>query len=242
MKQAEIGILPRAGRSLSKQVAEVLADRIVSGSLSEGSLLPPERELGESLGVSRTVVREATKLLESQGLVSIEQGRGTVVCGPGQDAVIDSLKLLLRRRAPVLKNLLEVRQILEVEVAGLAAKRRTGENLEELRRQLEVMHLQPDQPSGYVDADVAFHLEIARATQNQLFLILLEPLAGLLRESRIASFRGPQMVKKRTRQHEKIYRSILEKDVEASRIAMSEHLSDTVKDLRRKEAASSASR
>ncbi len=232
MKQAEIGLLARP-RSLSKQVAQVLAERIITGGLSTGSLLPPERELGESLGVSRTVVREATKLLESQGLVSIEHGKGTVIREARQETVVDSLKLLLRRRAPILQDLLEVRLILEVEIASFAAIRRTEANLQELQKQLKIMREQPDRPSGYVDADVAFHLEIARATQNPVFLILLEPLSDLLRESRIASFCGAKMVQARTRQHERIYRSILEKNVEESRAAMREHLSDTGKDLRR---------
>jgi GntR family transcriptional repressor for pyruvate dehydrogenase complex len=223
--------LPRSNEPLSRQVADVLAERIISGGFPENTSLPPERELCESLGVSRTVVREAAKLLESRGLVNVERGRGTIVREARQGPVVDSLRLLLRRQEYLFGHLLEVRQTLEAEIACLAAKRRTAANLRAIRRVLEVTREKPGEPEGYMDADVEFHAEIARAAQNPVFLILLEPLSELLRGSRVATFSGPEIVQLRAAQHEEIYDCIRRNDGEGARNAMRRHLGDAQNDL-----------
>src|SRR5919199_2841590 len=127
---------------------------VVSGGLSPGERLPPERELCERLDVSRTVVREALNLLEARGLISIEHGRGAVVSGGNTRAVRDTLGLLLRVRPKALWELLEIRQILEVEIAGLAAERAGPEDTAAMLAQLDRMLAAIEAPEGYVDADV----------------------------------------------------------------------------------------
>lgn len=206
---------------------------IVSDEYPEGSLLPPERELCEQMGVSRTVIREAIKSMETRGLVQIDRGRGTVVREPQYGMLGDSLKLLLRRRGDRVWHLLEMRKILEAGIAALAAERRTEMNLTAMERCLTIIRQNPSKPEGYVDADVQFHMEIARATQNPALLVLLEPLSDLLRESRVRSYCGAQMVKLRLKQHEEIFKMIRIQDVQGARNAMSHHLADTEKDLRR---------
>lgn len=220
-------------RSLHKDVADRLTDMIVSAEYPEGSLLPPERQLCEQMGVSRTVIREAIKSMETQGLVQIDRGRGTVVREPQYGMLGDSLKLLLRRRGDRVRHLIEMRKILEVGVAALAAERRTEMNLTAMERCLAVMRQNPGKPEGYVDADVQFHVEIAQATQNPALLVLLEPLSELLRESRVQTYCGPQMVKLRLKQHEQIFKMIRIQDVQGARTAMSDHLADTERDLQR---------
>jgi GntR family transcriptional repressor for pyruvate dehydrogenase complex len=228
----------KAREPLHREVARILSERIISGDCPERSLLPTERELCKDMGVSRTVIREAIKFLESRGLVRIERGRGTVVQEPHAGPLTETFRLLLRRRGDVLKDLVEVRKILEVGIAGLAAERRDESHLRGMERALETMRQKPSAPEGYVDADVAFHAEIARASQNPVVLVLLEPLADLLRESRLITFSGPRMVKLRTRQHEQIYKRIRAGDAEGAREAMGRHLTDTEKDLARHRSSS----
>lgn len=223
----------RSRRPLHKEIAELLSERIISRQYPEKSLLPTERELCEEHGVSRTVIREAIKLLESRGLVRIDRGRGTVVQGVRPEPVTDSLKLLMRRSNHALEQLLEVRRILETGMAALAAERRTETNLQVMERCLAIMREKPSEPEGYVDADIEFHAEVARAAQNPVLLILLESLSQLLRQSRIASFSGPRFVKLRTRQHEAIFEMIRRKDADGARAMMLMHLSDTQRDLER---------
>ncbi len=163
----------KARPPLHREVAELLSERILSGEFPEKSLLPTERELCGSMGVSRTVVREAVKFLESRGLIRIERGRGMIVQEPQSGAVSETLKLALRRHEHVIEHLMEVRKMLEVGMAGLAAERRTQENLDAMSACLTVMREKPGEPEGYVDADVQFHAEIVRAAKNPVSLVLL---------------------------------------------------------------------
>jgi GntR family transcriptional repressor for pyruvate dehydrogenase complex len=160
---------------------------VIFGGLDPGERLPPERELCSRLGVSRTVVREALNLLEARGLISIEHGRGAVVSGGSPRAVRDTLGLLLRVQPKTLWELLEMRGILEVEVAGLAAERAGPEDVEEMRLQLDRMRDSIEVPEGYVDADVEFHALLARGARNEVLLMMLEPVVDLLRASRRVS-------------------------------------------------------
>lgn len=232
----QIGRSPgKLGHRLGRQVADILADKIIAGEFREESLLPSERELCQTLGVSRTVVREAVKSLESRGLVRVEHGRGSVVQAPHYGPLSDALKMLLRRRKHLVADLLELRKVLEIYMVMRAAERRTESNLAAMERYLEKMSESPDEPEGYINADLEFHMEIARATQNPVLLVLLEPVSELSRESRARSFSGPRMVKLRARQHREILNCIRIKDVAGAEAAMRKHLLDTERDLRRRE-------
>lgn len=218
-------------RALTHQVIDILAEKIISGEFPEKSLMPSERQLCESLEVSRTVIREAIKTLESRGLVRIERGRGTVVQEPQYGPLTDALKMLIRRREHLIDDLLELRKILEIHMVIRAAERRTEANLKNMERFLDIMRESPHKPQGYVGADLDFHMELARATQNPVLLILLEPLSDLLRESRHVSYLGPKKVELRAMQHEEILRCIRRRDGDGARTAMIEHLADTERDL-----------
>jgi DNA-binding FadR family transcriptional regulator len=223
-----------ARKSLFREVAEIVSREIASGKFPKNSYLPPERELCKTFGVSRTVIREATQLLESHGLVQVERGKGIQVVDSQEKHLSRSIKRLVKQRGYIVEHLMEFRHILEVAVAGLAADRRTPTNIATMKRWLAVMHDKPGEPEGYVDADVEFHNEIVRATQNPTILLLLEPISDLLRESRIASFSGVTKVSIRTKQHEEILSMIEQGNAEGARLVMDKHLSDTMGDLTRR--------
>ena len=205
---------------------------VVSGGLEPGERLPPERELCERLGVSRTVVREALNLLEARGLISIEHGRGAVVSGGNTDAVRDALEVVLRVRPKVLWELLEMRAILEVGISGLAAERATEEDTDAMRVQLERMAALIDVPEGYVDADVEFHALLARAARNGVLLTMLEPIVDLLRASRrVSASRRPGSALRALGEHEEILRRVEAGDAEGARREMRAHLANTVRDI-----------
>ena len=205
---------------------------VVSGGLEPGERLPPERELCERLGVSRTVVREALNLLEARGLISIEHGRGAVVSGGNTDAVRDALGVILRVRPKALWELLEMRAILEVGISGLAAERATEEDTDAMRVQLERMAASIDTPEGYVDADVEFHALLARAARNGVLLTMLEPIVDLLRASRrVSASRRPGSALRALGEHEEILRRVEAGDAEGARREMRAHLANTVEDI-----------
>jgi GntR family transcriptional regulator, transcriptional repressor for pyruvate dehydrogenase complex len=223
--------------ALTRQVADVMAERIVSGEFPEESLLPSERQLCEGLQVSRTVIREAIKALESRGLVRVEQGRGMIVQEPQLGPLTDALRLLIRRREHLVDDLLELRKILEVHMVVRAAERRTEANIKNMERFLEEMRKNPNKSQGYASADLEFHMEIARATQNPVLLVLLEPLSDLSIKSREDSYLGPKVVKLRAQQHEEILTCIRHRDGKGAQAAMSKHLVDTECDLRSRAAS-----
>lgn len=204
---------------------------VISGGLGPGERLPPERELVDLLGVSRTVVREALNLLEARGVVSIEHGRGAVVGGESTRAVRDTLGMLLRVRAEALWELLEMRRILEVEISGLAAERAGAEDAAAMREQIDRMRALIDTPEGYVDADVGFHELLARAARNGVLLTMLEPVVDLLRASREVSASRPGSALRALGEHQEILRRVEEGDAEGARREMRVHLANTAEDI-----------
>jgi len=216
---------------LRDRAAEEILDMVISGGLGPGDRLPPERELCERLGVSRTVVREALNLVEARGLISIEHGRGAVVSGGSSGAVRDTLGLLLRVQPKTLWELLEMRGILEVEVAGLAAERAGPEDTGTMRVQIERMRGSIDAPEGYVDADVEFHALLARAARNGVLLTMLEPVVDLLRASRRVSAARPGNARRALGEHERILHKVEAGDAEGARREMRAHLANTARDI-----------
>jgi GntR family transcriptional regulator, transcriptional repressor for pyruvate dehydrogenase complex len=204
---------------------------VVSSGLRPGERLPPERELVGRLGVSRTVVREALNLLEARGLISIEHGRGAVVSGGSTRAVRDTLGLLLRVRPKALWELLEIREILEVEISGLAAERAREDDVREMRGQLDRMGSLIDAPEGYVDADVEFHALLARSTGNEVLLTMLDPIVELLRASREVSASRPGSARRALREHEEILHCVEAGDAGGARERMRVHLANTAGDI-----------
>lgn len=205
---------------------------VVSGGLDSGERLPAERELVGQLGVSRTVVREALNLLEARGVLSIEHGRGAVVSAGNADAVRDTLGSLLRVKPRTLWELLEIRQILEVEIAGLAAGRAGPEDVRAMRGQVERMRASIDAPEGYVDADVEFHALLARSAGNGVLLTMLDPIIELLRASREVSASQPGSARRALLEHEEILRRVETGDADGARREMREHLVATAEDIR----------
>lgn len=211
--------------------AEQLLDMVVSGGLSPGDRLPPERELVQRLGVSRTVVREALNLLEARGIVSIEHGRGAVMRGGSASAVRDALGFLLRMRGETLGELVEMRQVLEVEISGFAAKRADAEDVAAMRAQLDRMRALIDTPEGYVYADVEFHALLAQAARNEVILTMLKPVVDLLRASREVSASRPGSARRALREHEEILRHVEEGNADGARREMRVHLANTAEDI-----------
>jgi GntR family transcriptional repressor for pyruvate dehydrogenase complex len=216
---------------LRDRAADQLLEMVISGGLKAGERLPAERELCAHLGVSRTVVREALNLLEARGLISIEHGRGAVVSGGNPRAVRDTLGLLLRVQPKALWELLEIRRILEVEVAGLAAERAGPDDVEAMQLQIDRMRESIDAPEGYVDADVEFHSLLARGTRNEVLLTMLEPVVDLLRASRRVSAARPGNALRALGEHEQILRRVEAGDAGGAREEMRAHLAKTAEDI-----------
>jgi len=218
---------------LFEQVAQQLQELIVSNqTLRPGDRLPSERQLAEQLGVSRTVVREAVKVLEQAGLVAVVTGSGTYVSQVRPKTVSESITLLVRQRGSSFEHLFEVRRILEVEIAGLAALRAKPDDLDVLKQLLreaeaaaENMRDHPDRLNVLVEADLAFHNALAQATQNSLLPTLLDAISDPLMElRRVATRAAPEALDAGPHYHRLILERVAAGDVTGSREVMRQHL------------------
>ncbi len=162
---------------LPVRTAETLRRRIVSGSLASGERLPTETKLMAELGVGRSTLREAVRILEREGLVRVRQGSGTYVDRPDRSGLL-AAALGLAESA----HIVEVRRVMEPTIARIAAGRRTPDQAREILRLAEVRRRcgEADDLAGQVEADVAFHRALATATNNPVLSDLFDAFARVL--------------------------------------------------------------
>ena len=232
--------LPRKHRNLAQGVVAYITDSIRDGNISPGDKLPTEGEIMRLLGVSRTVVREAISHAQAAGLVETRHGVGTFVLEPPPPPVhnlgIDPGTVVTMRDVLAI---LELRISLETESAGLAATRRSDEQLQQLRAALDNFQANAKNGGDTVAADVQFHLTIAQASANRYFHDILSHLGtNIIPRSRLNSAKLAQddpaaYMERVIREHDDIFNAISRKDPEAARAAMRTHLSNSRERLRR---------
>ena len=216
---------------LYEQIVEQIEQLILDGKLHPGDQLPSERELAEQFNVSRTAVREAVKALREKGLVEIEAGRGTFITHGVSKALRHSLDWMVRSGdGNRLADLVQVRYILEPEIAALAAEMATDSDIESLERLVTVMDDAMASADVYVEADLEFHLALAGATQNQLIPTLIDPIVDLLRKQRSGIFLVEGGAQRGQYHHKRILDAVKAHDPAFAREAMQAHLAQVRKD------------
>jgi GntR family transcriptional regulator, transcriptional repressor for pyruvate dehydrogenase complex len=163
------------------QVARRLLDEVRAGGHRAGSRLPSERRLAESLGVGRSAIREAIAVLEVLGLVEVRVGSGTYVRGTISDLLPQAIEWGLMLGERHTRDLVETRRHLEAVTARLAAQRATDADVARLRERLDRMRATADSVAGFTEADVDFHLEVARIAGNTVLRDILHSVRALLR-------------------------------------------------------------
>lgn len=228
---------PRSAKTLPldrpDMVAEVLkrlSQQIMAGDFGSDGVLPPEGTLATDFAVSRTVIREAMRTLRAQGLVEVSQGKPPRVKPAGPEAAIASLELMLRRSQGTLLHLIEARRPLESEIAALASWRATPEHIERLAAAVEALATARSREAR-VEADVQFHRILAESTDNPVFVLLLETVSGLLRESRRRTL-AESGVEIALEGHRAVLAAVRSHDAVAARAAMLAHLQLAERDLR----------
>lgn len=216
---------PIQATKVFEQIAAQIEEQILRGDLRAGDRLPTERELAEKFRASRTAVREAMKTLAQKGLVDMRPGRGTIVIDGTSSALRDSLsRSMLVNQPRGSTDLVEVREILEPEIAALAAQRATEKDIADLRAAVEAMDAHLDEADAFIAADNRFHQILANATNNNLILTLIHPIVELLSEQRKQIF-GVQGGPQRGQEHHKmVLDAVSRHDPEAARAAMHAHL------------------
>lgn len=218
-------------KRLPEAIANELQDEILA--LSVGSKLPTENELAARFGVSRTVVREATRYLVQRGLVAVSPGRGMTVAEPDGRMIADQYGLLLRHSRGSFVQLLELRLVLEVEMAALAAARRSPDQVASLMETNDRLEKAVDSKPEFLSADLGFHELMAEASGNPFFILVIRPINGFLAD---AYTRGPGYPSEATQtiaEHIEIADAIASGDPARARFAMESHLRRVVRNRSR---------
>jgi GntR family transcriptional repressor for pyruvate dehydrogenase complex len=218
---------------LYEQIVQQVEESIRKGAMKPGDQLPPERELAQQFGVSRTAVREAVKALREKGHVEAYPGRGTFITDGTSHAIRQSLDRMIRIGQPEGSGFLaEVREILEPEIASLAAVRADAQDIVAMREPIAVMDEARKDSDAFIEADLDFHLALAEAAANPLILSLIDSIVGLLREQRMRIFLVEGGPERGQYHHKRILEAIEHHDPVGAREAMKAHLRQVREDSR----------
>jgi GntR family transcriptional repressor for pyruvate dehydrogenase complex len=234
MKDSRRRLAPRKN-SVGQDVIEQIKELVRNNNFPPGSRLPPERDLAQLLGVSRPSVREAVGTLALMGILDTRHGSGTTVADTGTNLLRAPFEFLMMLDRPSIYELYEVRELVEVHLAGRAAERRTIGDLEAIRLPLEAMRKGFPNPVEMQEPNVEFHMAIAQAAQMSTLAKFMECLHDGVIACTQASREGVLDWHASVEIHEEIFDAIVRQNATDARHAMMVHMAMAVGELRRQE-------
>jgi len=218
-------LTPIKPKRVSDLVFEQLRDLIFKGRIKPGDQFMTERELAESLAVSRPTIREAINRLVALQLLEHRQGQGTFVVSPSAEK--NSLGVPNDQDVS-LADLLEVRLGIECNAVMMAARRATEEDIRDMEKSLRDMETQIDAGGLGSDADVTFHMAIAYATKNMVQIHIMKSFYDLLfygiKTNLQYLYTEPATLASITQHHKNILKAVRDRDPDAAYSAMREHI------------------
>ncbi|GAA0737343.1 FadR/GntR family transcriptional regulator [Clostridium oceanicum] len=210
-----------------EQVIDQIKEMVVTGKLRKGDKLPSERELTSKLGVSRSSIREAIRVLEVIGIVSCKQGDGNFIRTDFENILFEPLSIMFLLNKSSEREIFELRRVIEVETAGLAAKNITIKQLQEIRLILDDMEKTEDEDLK-IKLDKKFHYKIAKASNNFLIVTVLNTISELI-DSFIKDARAKILETRKEKNiiethHEEIYDGLVNRDSKKCSEAMRKHM------------------
>lgn len=210
-------------RRLYEDVISQIEANISSEQLMPGDRLPSERELAEKVGVSRGTLREAFRILERQGMITARPGGGRYV-KKLPDGRMDRDRILLNLETAAMLDLLEAREVIESRIVELACARATRADLEVIERSMAVIENSDAESGKVLDRDNDFHLAIAEATHNIVFVGIVELNLDLLFQIRLKTSSMPGRANQIAEEHRAIFKAIKQRDVNKAKETMLNHL------------------
>ncbi len=207
-----------------EEIRERIQELIRNGELRVGDKLPPERKLAETFKVSRNSVREAIRVLAEKNLVRSRHGDGTYIAAPDESRFTESLAQVLRTQGRRIREVFEFREILEPQIASLAAEHISRKEVDQLKILVFEQERRLLSGEGDADLDAAFHLLLAQATRNKVLLEVVKTLSHILRETRSGPLQSEERRKASVRTHIVIVDALERGDIEGAREAMRHHL------------------
>ncbi len=211
--------------NLSQQIADHLEEVILSSPTSKvAEKLPGEMKLAKQYNVSRPVIREALKLLQERGLITLKNGSGAYITRPENDTVMNAINRIMQVDRIKSDDLTQMREILELSSVDQAVKCITDEQLKEMDRILSKFEDKSLPLKERVKLDEQFHIAIAQATGNELLSMFVGVLTSLLRDYMGKGILIEGGIEDAIKRHREIYLALLNRDAKAVHQAMVDHL------------------
>lgn len=211
--------------NLSQQVADHLEEVILSSPTSRvAEKLPSEMKLAKQYNVSRPIIREAMKLLQERGLITLKNGSGAYITRPETDTVMNAVNRIMQVDRIHNEDLTQVREILELSSVDLAVQKITDEELKQMDAILSKFEDKTLPLKERVKLDEQFHLAIAQAAGNELLTMFIGVLTSLLRDYMGKGILVEGGIEDAIKRHREIYQALLNRDAKAVHQAMVEHL------------------
>lgn len=220
-----------SNRKVYEEVIEQIQRNILEGDLKKGDRLPSERELSEMMNISRTSVREAIRVLESMGLVESIHGEGNFICTNQEKSLLQPLSMMFKLNNGKMRDVFELRQLLEIENVVLAAKRATILNCRELQMIVDEMEEESfgkNRNDILIQLDKDFHNKVASMSKNCLIECLFNTSSMLfekfIEDARCEIIKKDSADKLLLCHHKAICNAIVSKDANLAMEKMKEHL------------------
>ena len=219
---------------LSEQVIDAIKKMIEDDDFSPGDKFYSENQLTAKLNVSRSSVREAVRILEATGRVTVEHGKGIFIADAGINPFKAFSSWLKENEQSIIEHF-EVRLMIDPKAAAYAARKADTQDIEGLRRVCENFHqlLEKSNTAGLIKCDEEFHRLLAKATKNRTLYLLMKAMTQSLSEGWISSLHTPGRIEKTVCEHKRVLEAIAEHDADAAEEAMTEHLNNALQDIRR---------
>jgi len=209
---------------LYESVMEQIMNLLKNKELKPGDQLPPERELAEKFSISRGSLREAFRVLESRGLIKSKPGGGRFIRELKKDTIINAENIILSLEKSSILELLEAREMFEVKIAEVAAQRAIPEDIELIKKSLSNAKKEEKLDDKEMKRDTEFHIAVARASHNFVFINILKLHLDLLRETRGKTWQISGRKKEQQQEHQNIFKAIKEHNSKKASEAMLKHL------------------
>jgi GntR family transcriptional regulator, transcriptional repressor for pyruvate dehydrogenase complex len=226
MKSAQTKPIERT--TLSAAAFEHLITNVVHGRWRAGEKIPPERILCQQLGIARNSLREALKAMELIGMLESRVGEGTFISPRSEFLSRPLLWAFTGTDHAELADLMEARALMEAELAGLAAKRATPGELEDIRQTLSAMSDRILAREPVLEADLAFHFAVAKAAHNEVLANAAQLLRNVMKYWIHLKLMMGHVPEQALARHRAICEAICNRDIALSRSLMHEHLDETM--------------
>lgn len=212
-----------------QQVIEQIKHSIYEGKLKKGDKLPTAKELQETLGVSRSSIREAFSALELIGVIETRTGEGTFISNNESTMkFLEPLSMILALEENIVEELLEFRMVLECDCIRLATERITDEELDEMKKYIDSLEAMEGNEESSIEADMMFHYTIGKASKNKVLYQVLTSISEVMnlhiKNTRTKLVSNPLTMKRFVEQHMDIYHAMKNRDADEAIKAVQGHL------------------